>query len=224
MTVTAQSSNLSSFSPKLQVYTSALGLVGQAGVANSLGATVSVSTTVAAGQTYYVKVYAAGGYGPIGSYGLLVNMGSQSQSPIAPPNTLVAQQPNLSGGSLSNSAGLTGSDSPGNIPGGGAAYITIGDLQGWALAYTGISAAPTAPASPTVIPPVSSPSPTSTQGPVAPIVTTPTSAPSPIVETTIITTKHHVHSKPHPKPTRYFVGARGLHVKDHAKPKHLSKS
>ena len=42
MSVTVQSSNLSLLSPKLQVYSSSLGLVGQAGTVASLGATVTV--------------------------------------------------------------------------------------------------------------------------------------------------------------------------------------
>src|SRR5262249_28931309 len=61
MKVTVQSSNLSSFSPKVMLYTSSLALVGQAAAVNSMGATVCVSTPVSAGQTYYIKVLAAGG-------------------------------------------------------------------------------------------------------------------------------------------------------------------
>ncbi len=102
MTVTVQSSNLSSLSPKLMVYNSSLGLVGQALDANSMGATVSVSTSVASGQGYYIKVLAAPGYGAVGSYGLLVNLGSQTQAPIPPPYTVVAQQPDQGGGTLTN--------------------------------------------------------------------------------------------------------------------------
>ena len=46
-----------------------------------------------AGQKYYIKVTSTGSYGRVGAYGLEVNFGSQSQSPIQPPNTVVAQQP-----------------------------------------------------------------------------------------------------------------------------------
>ena len=77
MAVTAQSSNLSLLSPKVQVYNSSLSLLGQAGTQASMAATVSVSTSVQPGQGYYIKVLAAGGPGPIGNYGLLVNFGSQ---------------------------------------------------------------------------------------------------------------------------------------------------
>jgi hypothetical protein len=130
MTVTVQSTNLSSLSPKLQVYTSALGLVGTAGTVNSMAATISVSTSVSAGQGYYIKVLAAGGYGAMGSYGLLVNVGSQSQSPIAPPYTVVAQQPDQgSSGSLTNAVSII---QPGNPPVPGAVFTTIGTLGGWA--------------------------------------------------------------------------------------------
>ena len=66
MSVTVQSSNLSLLSPKLQVYNSSLTSLEQAGTTASLGATVTVSTSVAAGQGYYIKVLAAGGPGPIG--------------------------------------------------------------------------------------------------------------------------------------------------------------
>ena len=102
MTVTVQSSNLSSLSPGLAVYSSSLSLVGQASAPSSLGATISVSTSVVAGQGYYFKVLAAGGPGPIGGFGLLVNFGNQSQSPIPPPNTVVPSQPDQGGGTTSN--------------------------------------------------------------------------------------------------------------------------
>src|SRR5262249_24927316 len=91
MTVTVQSSNLSSLAPKLQVYNSSRSLLGTVSGAFTFGATLSYTVSgVQAGQSYYVKVLAAGGPAPIGGYGLLVNFGSQSQPPIAPPNTVVA--------------------------------------------------------------------------------------------------------------------------------------
>ena len=139
MKVSVQSSNLSSFSPKLMVYTSSLGLVGQAAAVNSMGATVSVTTTVAAGQSYYFKVLSAGGYGPIGGYGLLVNMGSQTQSAIPPPNTVVGQQPDQSGGSLGKAISTVGSTDPvGGFYGGDLrpSRVTIGGLTGWATTFT----------------------------------------------------------------------------------------
>ena len=111
-----QSSNLSSLSPKLQVYSSSLGLVGQVAAVDSMGATVSVSTSVQAGQGYYFKVLAAGGPGAIGGYGLLVNFGSQPQSPIPPPNTVVAQQPDQGGGTGDLAASPSEPIGSGGIP------------------------------------------------------------------------------------------------------------
>jgi hypothetical protein len=122
MTVTAQSSNLSSLAPSLAVYTSSLCLVGQVSAPNTFGATISVSSNVTAGQTYYYRVTAAGGPGSIGGYGLLANFGNQTQSPIPPPNTYVPSQPDQGGGSL-NTATLGGN---------GVGLTTIGNLTDWA--------------------------------------------------------------------------------------------
>jgi len=146
MTVTVQSSNLSSLSPDLQVYNSSLSLVGQAAAPNSMGATISVTdSSVSTGQGYYIKVLAATGYGGIGGYGLLVNFGSQSQSPIAPPNTVVAEQPDQGGGSVTNAMSPIG---PLN-PDGGSSNLgpppiqtTIGILTGWTEGQTVASLAP----------------------------------------------------------------------------------
>jgi len=165
MNVTVQSTNLSSLSPKLMVYTSSLGLVGQAAAVNSMGATVSVSTSVSANQGYYIKVLAAGGYGAIGGYGLLLNFGSQTQSPIPPPNTVVAQQPDQGGGSLNNGIAVAGPDNP--VAGAPApVYTAIGSVQGWAEVYTAAPAAPINPVAQPVIPPIS----TATAANISPIV------------------------------------------------------
>ena len=108
MSVTVQSSNLSSLSPKLQVYNSSLSLDGAPLHSGSMGATITVSLSVQPGQGYYFKVLAAGGPGAIGGYGLLVNFGSQSQPPIPPPNTVVAQQPDKGGGTANDNAPTSG--------------------------------------------------------------------------------------------------------------------
>ncbi len=134
MSVTVQSSNLSSLSPKFQVYSQSLSSLGTESAVNSLGATISWSTSVQAGQGYYIKVTAAGGPGPIGSYGLLLNFGNQSQSPIPPPNTVVGQQPDESGGTLNNSAVAgTSSIAAGQQSSGlqQGIYTNIGTLSGW---------------------------------------------------------------------------------------------
>jgi hypothetical protein len=141
MTVTVQSSNLSSLAPKLQVWTSGLSLVGQASAANTFGATVSVSATVQAGQGYYFKVMAAGGPAPVGGYGLLANFGNQSQSPIPPPNTVVAAQPDQGGVTENDNAPVGGGGGGGGGLIGGWALVDaiiadIGSLNGWAEGLT----------------------------------------------------------------------------------------
>lgn len=104
MKVTVQSSNLSSLAPSLQLYSSSYSLISQTSAPNTFGATISLSTSVSSGQGYYVKVTDAGGAGPVGAYGLELNFGSQTQSPIAPPNTVVAQQPDQGGGTENDNA------------------------------------------------------------------------------------------------------------------------
>jgi hypothetical protein len=219
MKVTVQSSNLSSLSPKLMVYNSSLTLVGQALATNSMGATVSVSTTVAANQGYYVKVLAAPGYGAIGGYGLLVNAGSQSQAPIPPPDTVVLQQPDQgSGGSLTNAVG--DDNNTGALPP-DAVFTSIGSLQGWALVFTAAAGSPVSPpvntpASPAPIPVPAGPI------PVAPTVTisTPSPRPIPVDLAPSKVAKHH-HAKPrHVKMPRFVVEHPIKHVNDHPKPKH----
>ncbi len=217
MTVTVQSSNLSSLSPKLMVYNSSLGLVGQALAANSMGATVSVSTIVAANQGYYVKVLAAPGYGAIGGYGLLVNAGSHSQAPIPPPYTVVAQQPDEGSGSLTNAIGASDTNT---LPP-TAVFTTIGTLSGWAEVLT---VAPTAPVVPpaTTAPPTSVPSPAPSPLPAAPLpAATAITAPAagPVALGPVITAKHHHAKVRHVKIPRFAVGHRTKHVADHPRPK-----
>lgn len=136
MTVTVQSSNLSSLSPKLVVYNSSLSIIGQASATGSMGATISVTSSVQSGQGYYYKVLAAGGPGPMGGYGLLVNFGFQSQSPIQPPNTVVPSQPDRGGGSVNDTipGGRPHSHGDGwfNVPPAfQGMYISVGNLSGW---------------------------------------------------------------------------------------------
>jgi hypothetical protein len=146
MTVTVQSSNLSSLAPKLAVYNSSLGLVGTVSAPNTLGATISLTVpSVQAGQQYYYKVFQAGGPGPIGGYGLLVNFGNQSQAPIPPPNTVVAQQPDLGGGITNNvvvagAGAITGAGAVASPTVGAAGWVSIGNLHAWAMADAAASA------------------------------------------------------------------------------------
>jgi hypothetical protein len=132
MTITVQSSNLSLLSPKLQIYNSSLTLIGQAAAVGSMGATVGVGGSVQAGQGYYIKVLAAGGPGPIGSYGLLVNFGSQPQSPIPPPYTVIPEAPDQGGGTSADLAPPGGLQS---LPG----FTTIGTICGWAECFANAS-------------------------------------------------------------------------------------
>jgi hypothetical protein len=134
MSISVQSTNLSSFAPKLQIYSASLSLLGQASAPNTFGATVTVSQSVQAGQTYYIKVLAASSAGAVGGYGLLANFGSGSQSPIPPPDTYVPSEPDLGGGSVSNVVGKFASDSSGNCS--GAFHpANIGSLTSMAISY-----------------------------------------------------------------------------------------
>jgi len=221
MTVTVQSSNLSSLSPKLQVYTSALSLVGQSSAINSMGATISVTTSVQSGQAYYYKVLAAGGPGAIGGYGLLANFGSQAQSPIAPPITVVAQQPDQGGGSTNNAVTIIGPINPGggtNIGAPLAAFTTIGTLSGWALSFTvspALAPAPVAPVNPIVPPTILAP-PALAPAPNVTILTLGATVPSPPA---------HVTSRLKPVKiplVKWAFKHRHKQVHDHVKMKHRS--
>jgi hypothetical protein len=158
MTATVQSSNLSSFSPKFLVYNSALGLVNQASAPNSLGATITTTASVSAGQSYYIKVLAAGGPGPVGGYGLLLNFGNQTQSPIPPPNTVVRSQPDQGGGTSNDNApanppthpGFSGNTGP---TAAGSGWFQNGTLCDWAVALN----TPTWAGGPSVINPSTQP-------------------------------------------------------------------
>jgi len=98
LVATVQSTNLSSLSPKVSVYTTGLSLLGSAS-SSSLGATVSVSLSgVRTGQTYLVRANGNTAGLATGGFGLELNFGSVYQPPIAPPNTVVPQQPDQGGG------------------------------------------------------------------------------------------------------------------------------
>jgi hypothetical protein len=106
MVATMQSSTLSSLSPKIAVYTTSLSLVGTAGSSN-FGDTVTVTVSgVQPGQSYYIKTCGNTGGSNVGGYGLEVNLGSQSQPPIPPPDTVVLQQPDQGGGSINSNVSI----------------------------------------------------------------------------------------------------------------------
>lgn len=127
MVVTMQSTGLSLLSPKLLVYNSSLSGLAQVAAPGAFGQTVSVTLSgVSPGQVYYFKAMAAN-TGPTGAggYGLEVNFGSNAMSPIAPPNTQVAQQPNQSSGASATQQ--TGGDGGDRGDGGGG---LLGGLLG----------------------------------------------------------------------------------------------
>ena len=93
MSVSMQSTNLSSVSPNLLVSNSQNVTVGSSSFPNSFGATATCSVNnVSPGQVYRIRTAAASGFGSFGAYGLLVNFSTGAQSPIQPPNTVVASQ------------------------------------------------------------------------------------------------------------------------------------
>lgn len=94
MVVKMQTNDLSSLSPRVAVYNSALASLGQAIAVNAYGATVTMTIpNVSPGQVYYFRASAAQtGAGSNGAFGILINFGSVTQAPIPPPYTMVAAQ------------------------------------------------------------------------------------------------------------------------------------
>ncbi len=117
ISVTMQSTNLSSLSPKILLYDGSLHGLSQASAANAYGATVTASASgITAGQKFYVKCLAAsGGTLAVGAYGLQVNFGTGTMSPIAPPNTTVASAADQGGGSSNEGTGDMGTIQLGSI-------------------------------------------------------------------------------------------------------------
>ena len=139
MVATVQSSNLSTMSPQVFVSTNGLRLLGAAS-SSSLRATVSVSIPgVQAGQTYLVRASGNAAGSSTGGFGLELNFGSVYQPPIAPPNTVVLQQPDQGGGGQEAAVGLLkignvtalGYMLSGNLPdnGSGVIYVPLNPLQ-----------------------------------------------------------------------------------------------
>jgi hypothetical protein len=120
MVVTEQSSNLSSLSPRITVYTTSLGLLGTA-TSTAYGDTVSVTIPgVQPGQSYLIRAAGNSSGSSTGGFGLELNFGSQTQAPIPPPNTVVLQQPDRGGGSTNQPSRL----------------IILGNLMDWGEALT----------------------------------------------------------------------------------------
>jgi hypothetical protein len=198
--------------------------VTQASVTNAYGATIWTSNAVTAGQKYYIKVMSGGTYGRVGAYGLEVNFGSQSQAPIQPPNTVVPQQPDSSGGSIDDSITEAGGASVTSLENAGAVWTTIGSLQGWAASMVTSTAVQPVAVPVSQPPPTVSTSPTSTvAGPIGPlpapaatavIVASPTTTPGaqagPISPTaTSPTTPHRRHKVVHHAVDATLAGWKG---------------
>ena len=123
MVVTDQSANLSMLSPSLWLYKPGPKPPIAIGSASSTayGATVSYSLAgVQAGQTYLIRALGNAAGNPTGGFGLEVNFGSATQPPIAPPNTVVLQQPDQRGVVSATSVQFPT----------GPQVITIGNLSG----------------------------------------------------------------------------------------------
>ena len=126
MTVSMQSTNLSSVAPKLAVYNAAKTRIGSSVLPNSYGATATVTINgVSPGQVYYFTAGAASGMGSVGSFGLLANFGSAAQPPMPPPYTVVAQQWSQGSPSMNEMAGPSGSgDGSATLPRGPFNIVT----------------------------------------------------------------------------------------------------
>jgi hypothetical protein len=101
MTVSMQSTNLSSVSPRVTVFNGAGIPIGSTSLPNSFGATATYTVNVLPGQTYFIRANAASALGSYGAFGLSVNFGPYWQPPIAPPSTVVYQQPDRGSGAAS---------------------------------------------------------------------------------------------------------------------------
>jgi hypothetical protein len=104
MVVKMQSAGLSSLSPRVAVYNSAMAGLGQDIRANTYGDTATFTVSgVVPGQKYYIRASAAAaGITSAGAYAVQVNFGSFPQPPAPPPYTVVPEQPNQGGGSSNN--------------------------------------------------------------------------------------------------------------------------
>lgn len=106
LTVTLQTNNLSSAAPRVVLFANnGTTSLAQATAPNVYGTSVTATASVIAGTKYFIKVLPASTIGAYGSYGLLVSTTSASPTPVVPPNTTVAQQPDQGGSSLADTDG-----------------------------------------------------------------------------------------------------------------------
>jgi hypothetical protein len=139
MTVTMQSSNLSSLNPRLTVFNACEQALGTA-TASEFGATVSVTITgVSPGQTFYIRAMAnTNGPGGNGSYGLSVDFGSGESTTFSPPSSTVAAQASTGNASAAQTTGSSGGGGLGglvggllNVVGGVLQLLHLGSLTGY---------------------------------------------------------------------------------------------
>lgn len=127
MTVTMQSSNLSSLKPRVQVYNSSYSGLLQVSSTQTYGATVEGTVSgLHAGQDLYIRTLSATSTASAGgNYGLIVNFGTSATPAFAAPYTTEASQPSQGGGSSSQSTG-------GGLLGGllNPILFTLGNLTG----------------------------------------------------------------------------------------------
>jgi hypothetical protein len=131
MTVTMQSTNLSSLAPRLAVFRSNGASIGQSLTPNVYGSTVSYTVRgVSPGQVYYIRASAANnGPGSNGAYAIEANFGSTPQAAVAAPNTTVAQQ-------LDQQSGSTAGETAGSTTQSGVS-LQLGGLLGLGLKLGG---------------------------------------------------------------------------------------
>ena len=130
ISVTMQTTGLSSLSPRIVLINNAHAGMSQSMAANTFGATVTTTASgITAGQKFYIRCLSAGGGSAGGAYGLQVNFGTGTMSPIAPPNTTVAWAPDGSGGSLGEGSGDMGAVQIGSILAAGDQLLVNANFQ-----------------------------------------------------------------------------------------------
>jgi hypothetical protein len=99
-TISVQSAGLSQLSPKIYVYNALHTQIAFKSGVGQYGTTLTVTPSITALGTYYVKVAGADLTAfSTGAYALTINTGSGSSPPVTPPNTQVADgNPEVSGG------------------------------------------------------------------------------------------------------------------------------
>lgn len=101
MTVTMQSKDLSTLSPSLTLLNSSMTSWSVASSMNYGDTITATFTGISAGEGFYIKAGPASGTNShgVGAYGLQVNFGTSPMDPIAPPGTVVPEQPSQRAGS-----------------------------------------------------------------------------------------------------------------------------